>query len=58
MSKVLFCAHPFIFDRDCQVVSIPKGADSLRKSAASWKQANGFADVYVYDMDGRFIWNF
>jgi hypothetical protein len=58
MRYVYFCAHPYVFGRDCQIVSIDKGEDSLRKTALLWKKTNGYANVYVYNMNHEFIWNF
>jgi hypothetical protein len=53
-----FCAYPHTFDKGCQVVSVDKGAGSLRKTAALWKKTNGYKNVYVYDMNHNFVWNF
>jgi hypothetical protein len=58
MTRYYFCAHQYVFGRDCQIVNVDSGPASLRKSAALWKKVNGYTDVYVYDMNHRFVWNF
>lgn len=53
-----FCAYLHTFDKGCQLVSVDTCADSLRKTAALWKKTNGYENVYVYDINHNFVWNF
>ena len=52
-----FCAHPYVFDRDCQIIQLKKN-DVLWKVAEQWMKANDYEHVYVYDADHRNVWDF
>jgi len=49
-----FSAHKDRFDRDCQVIFLPKGND-LALTAKIWARTNGYNEVFVYNMEHRLI---
>ena len=50
------CAKEGVFGKDCQMTSVAKGED-LALIAQQWAAVNGYDNVYVYDINHRFMFS-
>lgn len=54
--KMFFCAHPYDFSNDCELVT--DNGNPLSYMAEEWMKANNHKHVWVYDEEKRFVWDF